>query len=193
MKTLLLMLLFDSLAFGANSKVEGYENIKFGMSYQEVADVNICKTFEPVHPFGSPDTITTTGCKDFVVDGEATQAAFVFKKGKLVRFSFVVPGHLASDSGGIGQYISDSAKKYGPEKDNQSQKMKFLKQLSAVWEIPFGNGQARIVFLNTNVWDTKADGFAAALASEYQISFGPRPVYAMAVFNSLDFVKFRSK
>lgn len=85
--------------------VDGYKNLKFGMTVKEVATSDIC-TFRPAQ---APQAgVTQLNCHDFAFGDHTTSAAAFFIDAKFLRFGFEVPMAMATE---LVEMLAD---KYGP-------------------------------------------------------------------------------
>lgn len=82
MRKMVIGLLISAMAMPVMA-VDGYKNLKFGMSQKEVKDSKICK-FNNVGNEGS------LACEDFSFSGKKTVAMVFFIDGKFVRLGIVL-------------------------------------------------------------------------------------------------------
>jgi len=124
------------LAFSASSMaVDGYKNLKFGMSRQDVLATKTCSFRKSPSDDKGVDTYF---CTNFKVGGKRTNALVLFIDGKLARFGFNQP---ANDALAIMQAMKD---KYGDPIDPPS-----MDQLQALERVP--NDSVDINFDNNTV------------------------------------------
>jgi hypothetical protein len=138
MNYLKIFLLFLSLVIATSSAhaVEGYKELKFGISLNDVLESNICTLEEN---FSGQVGVQYYGCYDFPFSGTHVEAAAFFIDGKFLRFA-IVPSIdiIQSLSAGL-------AKKYGPPSSMSTQA-----ELQAVDKLP--NRAAFIAFDSNTVY-----------------------------------------
>lgn len=98
---------------GTASAVDGYKNLKFGMSKQRVADAKVCSLYESDSGQVGVDSLE---CSDFEFGGSVVQAGLYFIEGELLRLAILVPADIAPG------LIKGLTKKYGAPMTSSSQK-----------------------------------------------------------------------
>lgn len=122
----------------ANSahSVDGYKNMKFGMSKQDIIRMKPCALFPGA---GAPLGVENQQCIDFVFAGSRVTAAFFFVEEKLERVGFMLEKNQM-----MGLFES-LTKKYGPPSSSSTQA-----QLNAVDTTP--NSSGFVAFDNNTVY-----------------------------------------
>ena len=124
------------LAFSASAMaVDGYKNLKFGMSEKDALSTKTC-SFRKSHP--DDKGVDTYFCTDFKAGGKRTNALILFIDGKLARFGF---NQSADDALAIMQAMKE---KYGEPIDPPS-----TDQLRSLERVP--NDSVDINFDNNTV------------------------------------------
>ncbi len=86
------------------SAVDGYKDLQFGMSVEDVLKHQPCSLTEVVSPIPQA---TAYGCDDLQFGGNATEGVAFFVKGKFLRFAIEVPNEAALST------LDALKKKYG--------------------------------------------------------------------------------
>lgn len=130
-----LLMMATMMAHSAHA-VDGYKNLKFGMSKQEVIKLKPCTLFPGA---GAPLGVENQQCVDFVFAGSRVTAAFFFVEEKLERVGFMLEKNQT-----LGLFES-LTKKYGPPSSSSTQA-----QLNAVDTTP--NSSGFVAFDNNTVY-----------------------------------------
>ncbi|MCP3943498.1 MAG: hypothetical protein GY710_18740 [Desulfobacteraceae bacterium] len=93
--------------------VDGYKNLKFGMSIKQIIASNVC-TLEKSE--SGQVGVEFYGCDDFMFGNEAVEAAVFFIDGKFLRFAIVPSVDVALS------LVNGLAKKYGNPSSSSTQK-----------------------------------------------------------------------
>jgi len=111
--------IFSSIFLGAlfisqaATAVDGYKDLKFGMSIKQIVASNVC-TLQKGE--SGQVGVESYGCDDFMFGGEAVEAAAFFIDGKFLRF-VIIPSFDVTLS-----VINGLSKKYGTPSSSSTQK-----------------------------------------------------------------------
>ena len=109
--------LISSVFSMSSIAVDGYKELKFGMTTEQVLNSGIC-TFDSLTKFVEPDFVEIAPCTDFQFGGESVLAEAYFINGEFLRFGIYV--RAAADM--VQSLMKSLTNKYGapstmPSKD----------------------------------------------------------------------------
>lgn len=87
----LFAIVISALSFNAIAAVDGFQELKFGMSLNDIKQIRKCEWAKFKHIANSWE------CKKFEFFGEKTRALVTFNEGKFVKIQIVVPEVLVED------------------------------------------------------------------------------------------------
>ena len=118
------VLCFAGLFSSSAMAVDGYKNLKFGMSKKEVMASKMCSLVKSLSDHPNTEYYS---CDDFLFGGKKTNAGVFFIDGKLMRVAILqsidmVPGLMSQLSQKYGETESDYEKKDFDEIDTKPNK-----------------------------------------------------------------------
>lgn len=143
--------------------VDGYKNIKFGSTFNEIKKLKVCN-FQQYYTYKNIRGVTSYSCNDFKFLGKKTTAAIAFIDGKLGKFVIVI--EPTGDE--VKSILEAMESKYGkPNFNNISANMKPNEKP----RIEFANGS---IYLTEKEYQGNSEVYITYAKPEFDAEFNKR-------------------